>query len=421
MQTRPRSEVVSVKRLARVLLIGAFLFTALPFGGIAGAASVEPELYKGNPKLPEGCLKIEDPVSGRYQWMVGSVPVTVTVTVRYTDMGQVFDWSSTYPISQVVAKGGREGAYIYKYGPGVTSDTYLHAPMNPSGKWADLSWIGFCPGVPGGGNGAVPEAIVSGAKFYDRDTDGVWDLDEPPIAGWPITLEALENGVAHYTETVLTNEIGEFEFGDLPAGTYRISEATPPAGSPWRQTAPASGTFLVEVEEGEIVDDLYFGNVCMVRATGGLTLGFWSNRNGQAVLARPANAGWMALLTSYNLVNEQGLAFDPTSYSAFRTWLLNARAVNMSYMLSAQMSATLLNTAYAGANYNGQGVIIDGRWVSIADVIHHANTHLGMHPVTRESSAHRSMAEMYKDIFDGLNNNTQVVIPYAPYPLPIWP
>lgn len=407
-----KTRIVIVALMAAMLLLVA----AAP----ASAASVEPELYKGNPKLCEGGLKIDPPpASGTVvsvPWMVGSTPVTVTVSVYETAMGQAFDFSSTYPITRAVAKGGSQGAYLYDYDPAVTDDTLLHTPVTgKSGMWADLSWIGFCFGeTEDGDNGDVEaKAVLSGAKFYDRDMDGVWDLDEPPLEGWLITLVGDD-----YTESMLTNSIGEYSFIDLPAGTYTITEAAPPHGSCWHQTAPAGGSHTVEVSEGQNVPGLDFGNVCMVYTTHGKTLGFWSNKNGQAVLS--VNPGWAGMLRSYNLVVESGASFDPTTYAQLRSFLLNARAVNMSNMLSAQMSATLLNEHYGGQSFDGLGIVVDGSWKPIADVITEANAFLGANPVTRDGSMHRAEAEWYKCVFDGLNNNVRMVIPVDPCPVPVW-
>ena len=47
----------------------------------------------------------------------------------------------------------------------------------------------------------------------------------------------------------------------------------------------------------------------------------------------------LALLAGLNLRNANGTDFNPTTYAAFRTWILAATATNMAYMLSAQLSA----------------------------------------------------------------------------------
>lgn len=406
------------ERSVRIALAVMLALAMMPFAGVATAASVEPVMYKGNPTLCEDGLKLDPPPpigTTTYSWSFGDPPTTVTVTVSvyYTDMGMEFDWSSDHPISRVVAKGGREGAHIYEYPSGTTGDVGLHAPMNPSGKWADLSWVGFCPGMSYDDPPVEPEGVLSGAKYYDRDMDGTWDLDEPPLAGWPITLVAED-----YSETVMTNDSGEFYFSNLPAGRYEIHEATPPVGSCWHQTAPEGGYYELYLDEDEIVSGLDFGNVCMTTTTGGYTIGYWGNKNGQAVLA--ANPGWMALLSGLNLVKKDGTAFDPVNYAGFKSWLQGAEATNMSYMLSAQLAATKLNIAYNGADYSGYGIVLDGGWMPIGDVIDAANAFLAAHPVTTSGSGARMMAEMYKDILDDLNNNRLVVIPYDPCPLPEW-
>ncbi|MDZ4064384.1 MAG: hypothetical protein U1E22_06910, partial [Coriobacteriia bacterium] len=127
-------------RILVVALMAAMLLSVAAAPALA--ASVMPELYKGNPELCEGGLKIDPPpASGTtvsVPWAVGSTPVTVTVTVYETAMGQAFDFSSTYPIIRAVAKGGSQGAYLFNYDPAVMGDELLHTPVTgKSGMWAD--------------------------------------------------------------------------------------------------------------------------------------------------------------------------------------------------------------------------------------------------------------------------------------------
>ena len=51
-----------------------------------------------------------------------------------------------------------------------------------------------------------------------------------------------------------------------------------------------------------------FGNLCL-GAGGGLTLGFWSNKNGKALFG----ADDLALMVSLNLRNASGSNFDPAT------------------------------------------------------------------------------------------------------------
>jgi hypothetical protein len=92
--------------------------------------------------------KIDPVLSGTYALASGSV----TVTVRSTDQGQVFDFD-TGPfgsgIATVTVKGGTGSAVYTEF---VQSDTGLHAPLNPnSGQWYDLSYVCFVQS--GGGIG----------------------------------------------------------------------------------------------------------------------------------------------------------------------------------------------------------------------------------------------------------------------------
>jgi hypothetical protein len=49
------------------------------------------------------------------------------------------------------------------------------------------------------------------------------------------------------------------------------------------------------------------------------------------------------MLVALNLRNADGTNFNPVSYTAYRSWLLKAKATNMAYMLSAQLSGMELN------------------------------------------------------------------------------
>ena len=83
---------------------------------------------------------------------------------------------------------------------------------------------------------------------------------------------------------------------------------------------------------------------------GGLTLGFWSNKNGQEL----QTSSDFALLTSLCSRNANGGPQDFASSlannkTALNTWCLNATATNMAYMLSAQLAAMELNVAHGSS------------------------------------------------------------------------
>jgi hypothetical protein len=142
--------------------------------------------------------------------------------------------------------------------------------------------------------------------------------------------------------------------------------------------------------------------------TNGLTIGFWSNQNGEKAMTACPGGGMTAALSylrSLNLVNADGKDFDPTTFTQFRTWLLAADATNMSYMLSAQMAATALNVRCAGMD--GDASIahpLTGSPVKISALIVQANGFLATNKKTPSGTA-RDTATAYKNAFDNLNNN----------------
>ncbi len=87
-------------------------------------------------------FKIEPVTSGVYTSDGGYL--TINLTVNSTASGQTFDFTSTRTVDAVFAKGGPQGN-LYDYRPaGTKSGNGLHAPVNSSGKYADLSHISFC-------------------------------------------------------------------------------------------------------------------------------------------------------------------------------------------------------------------------------------------------------------------------------------
>jgi hypothetical protein len=117
------------------------LFTVLP----ASAEHVPPTTVAGNASCPAGTttLKVEPVADGTFT----DGTLTVTIDVRTTAGGQVFDWTSNIGVDQVIVKGGN-ASNVYNYDPESTGDTGLHAPANRSGSWAGLSHVSFCYDLP---------------------------------------------------------------------------------------------------------------------------------------------------------------------------------------------------------------------------------------------------------------------------------
>ncbi|MCR3884592.1 MAG: hypothetical protein NUK54_09490, partial [Methanothrix sp.] len=102
----------------------------------------------------------------------------------------------------------------------------------------------------------VPPGTIYGFKWYDKNGDGIWDMDEPPLANWNISLE--NNSIKRY---YLTDNNGRYIFEDLSFGDYTVSEIL--ADKPgWEQTFPVSPSYYMVTLSStyRVAADLNFGN-----------------------------------------------------------------------------------------------------------------------------------------------------------------
>ena len=218
----------------------------------------------------------------------------------------------------------------------------------------------------GSGSGTTK---LEGSKFYDFDADGVWDdnanemgvegvrinvyYDDPndnPDEGW-ILIDG--DGVGY---TTMTDHNGDWEVFYVPNGVQiKVCEVLPETGttSEWVQTYPnmnqdGERCWLGPTpNEGGLIDNLDFGNVCAFEVNCFRTQGFWGNKNGKKIIE--AKEGTLAPFEHWFtkwvdplcLFYEDGspLVFTGVFEDDWKTWkafLRGSNARNMSYMLSVQ-------------------------------------------------------------------------------------
>jgi len=243
---------------------------------------------------------------------------------------------------------------------------------------------------------------ICATKFYDADASGVQNAGEGVIAGWKITLSDGQSGYTAANGSVCFNVI---------PGTYTVTEVLP-SGS-WNASTPISQQ--VTISSTNCSQSVTFGNYCKI-PSGGLTLGFWSNRNGQAILLANDPA-WRTLLNGCCLRNADGTTFTISTadtfskaYAAFRTWILNANATNMAYMLSAQLAAMKLNIMFGNVKGNVNAFDLCSH-MTIGDLVLAANDALCADDSTPSGDPNRALQEALKNCLDALNNNGKVVNP----------
>lgn len=132
-----------MKKIFSVIIIAFFIIGFSFVNHLGFATSTNPVYVSGNPTCEElGYqyeFKIDPPNDGTY-----NLPNNIgSITLTNTGQGQ-FNWSSTFGIDAVIAKGGPV-ANVYYYNPEATGDNGLSTPINPNNnKPYGLSHASFC-------------------------------------------------------------------------------------------------------------------------------------------------------------------------------------------------------------------------------------------------------------------------------------
>jgi hypothetical protein len=258
----------------------------------------------------------------------------------------------------------------------------------------------------GGGGDQTADLCVR--KFYDANVNGIWDTNEVEITGWQFTLF----GTVGFDTMQIPHSDTPW-CGVVDPDTFTVMEADPLNPPTWLHTTPTTVVITLGVgQHGDVI----FGNVCL-GAGGGLTLGYWSNKNGQKL----ENAADFTALTALNLRTATGANQDFTGSLAqnkttLNSFLLGANATNMANMLSAQLAAMTLNVRHAFVN--GAAIVsapgcgntgLNNQFITINDLMAAADAELLVHNVTTSGSPFRAYQECLKNALDNANNNLNFV------------
>jgi hypothetical protein len=253
-------------------------------------------------------------------------------------------------------------------------------------------------------NGDTGDGLLKVIKYYDTNTNGVLDVGEVEIVGWEVIVGEQSN-----FPSVVETKLTPVSIVVSP-GCYTAQEGD---ATGWIHTTPKIDSEEV-VNGGEAT--ISFGNVCLGPG-GGLTLGFWSNKNGQALITA---TDLQHLRDDFCLRNADGSEFNPTTAAQDKSFLLGANATNMANMLSAQLIAMYLNVAhsfvnggalvFAGANPSGCNVPVNmNGFITVNALIADAAAELCAHPVVLAGNPERACQEFKKTTLDKGNNNLNFV------------
>ena len=97
---------------------------------------------------------------------------------------------------------------------------------------------------------------ISGTKFNDTNTNGMFDPGELGLADIALYLDLNQNGFLDEEEpSTITDVNGEYSFQDLPSNTYILREISPPG---FAKTTPEP---VVNVTPGSNITNINIGNV----------------------------------------------------------------------------------------------------------------------------------------------------------------
>jgi hypothetical protein len=231
-------------------------------------------------------------------------------------------------------------------------------------------------------------------KFYDSNVNGIKDEGEIELVGWQFSVD----GTSYYTTP---------ENPALSPGHYEFIESQSTINN-WINTTSSTITITLSADD-EI--EIQFGNVCLGDG-GGNTPGFWASKNGKDLYEEPDRIA----LDTLHLVNDDGTSFNLTdndlnkSHRELRTWLTSdSDAVNMSYMLSVQLTAMKLNVLNGFVDGNTEIYHPELGVLTIDELITLADEQLSLYPLTLSGSDERDYLEWLKDAFDDANNNLNFI------------
>jgi hypothetical protein len=245
-----------------------------------------------------------------------------------------------------------------------------------------------------------PQGDISVIKFYDANANGVND-DGQLITGWRMRIQDSIDFI-RFTPVTITV---------FAPDDYTVTESDP-VETNWFHTTTNPVNFSLALGEVKTVE---FGNLCVGKG-GGLTLGYWSNKNGAKVITGPP-----ALLSSVEalcLRKADGSLLGNVNLATFQSFLTGANATNMANMLSAQLAAMKLNVLSGGV---GGGALIYAPGTNSANslgfatvnaVMTEANTLLcsgGSNLLIMSGNPDRPRAEALKTALDKANNNLTFV------------
>lgn len=282
------------------------------------------------------------------------------------------------------------GLYGIPNGPNIPLS--LDGPYNITFNYDPVThWVSF----------VYNTTSVCAQTFYDANTNGWQDYDEPPLEGVEIRLQ--DQNVVQYTDVN-----GKTCFYNLSPGIYTLREEV---FSGYYPTNPDSQTVDLTYPQ-----TLYFGSVCLGGA-GAMNQGYWMNKQGKTEfnnLDQWQQDYILGTLRYFNLRNADGSDFDPNTYDELSAWMKRGNAKNMTYKLSVGLAVLYLNSEVrqlSGRYIYTPGISYWGyqtNFMNVGTVCWYINQFL-FAPTSYGGDASRDELEMLKNMLEKANSDLSFV------------
>ncbi len=324
---------------------------------LAGAKGIGYNFTELRPASLAGAVYLDSNNNGQQDAGETGIP-GVTVTLAGTD-----DRGGSVSVTAVTnAAGG------YNFG-GLRPGNYTINEMQPAAYLDGLDSAGTLGGTAGNDSialslaagaagtkynfGEINPSSLSGFAWQDYNNDGLIDFNEMAVPGMTVVLVGTDDRNNPISLMDTTDSDGMYFFGNLRPGQYTIKKILP--------VGYADGKAILGTVGGSVVNGA-FANIALETDVDGInynfglspqggaavgssqtaTIGFWHNKNGQALLTSLNGSA-----TSTQLGNWLATTF-PNIYG------LSAGAANMTGKTNDQVASYYLNQVFSAKKLAGE-------------------------------------------------------------------
>ena len=108
--------------------------------------------------------------------------------------------------------------------------------------------------------GDAPASSISGVVYFDKDASGTKNAGDLPLAGVAVSLTGTDINGAAVSLATTTLADGSYTFGNLVAGTYKVTETQPAGYNQGTDAVGAAGGSAVQTATNDVVSGISLGS-----------------------------------------------------------------------------------------------------------------------------------------------------------------